>query len=255
MNLKVIVFLLISSIAFGQDSLNDSIASNDTIKINRQQLKFNFKQLIIPTVLIGYGAIGLGNDQLELFNSSIRNEVTEDIDKKISIDDITQYVPFATAFGLDVIGVHGKNNLKDKAIIGVTSAVIMSVTVFGLKKVTHVERPDNTTFNSFPSGHTANAFMGAELLYQEYKDKSIWFGLSGYAVATGTGLFRIYNNRHWLTDVVAGAGIGILSTKVAYWLYPTINKIFTNKNKSKSTTAYVPYYDGKTAGFQLVSFF
>ena len=37
----------------------------------------------------------------------------------------------------------------------------------------------------------------------------------------------MYNNRHWLTDVAAGAGIGILSTKIAYWLYPFLNsKLF-----------------------------
>lgn len=250
MNLKIVVLLLVSSIAFGQDLLND------TIKVDKvKQLKFNYKKLIIPAVLIGYGAIGLRNDQLELFNNSIREEVKEDIDKKITIDDFTQYVPFTATFGLEAFGVHGKNNLKDKAIVGATAALIMSATVFGLKKVTHVERPDNTSFNSFPSGHTANSFMGAELLYQEYKDKSIWYGISGYAVATGTGLFRIYNNRHWLTDVVAGAGIGILSTKTAYWLYPTINKIFKSKKDTKIKTVYVPYYDGKTVGFGLVSVF
>ena len=40
-----------------------------------------------------------------------------------------------------------------------------------------------------------------------------------------------YNNRHWFTDVVAGAGIGILSAKAGYWLYPTINKLLASKKK------------------------
>lgn len=53
--------------------------------------------------------------------------------------------------------------------------------------------------NSFPSEHTATAFAGAEILYKEYKDKSVWHGVGGYVVATGTGLFCIYNNRHWIT--------------------------------------------------------
>jgi membrane-associated phospholipid phosphatase len=52
-----------------------------------------------------------------------------------------------------------------------------------------------------------------------YKDVSIWYGISGYIIASGTGVLRIYNNRHWLTDVAAGAGM-ILCTKTAYWLYP-----------------------------------
>jgi membrane-associated phospholipid phosphatase len=68
-------------------------------------------------------------------------------------------------------------------------------------------------------------------LWQEYKDVSIWYGISGY-VATGTGFFRMYNDRHWLTDVAAGAGIGILCTKTAYWLYPKCKNYFSKKNKT-----------------------
>lgn len=71
--------------------------------------------------------------------------------------------------------------------------------------------------------------MGAELLRREYWDVSPWIGVAGYAVAAGTGFFRMYNNRHWLTDVIAGAGIGILSVQAAYWLYPAISKKFFHK--------------------------
>jgi len=70
-------------------------------------------------------------------------------------------------------------------------------------------------------------------LWQEYKDVNIWYGISGYVVATGTGLFRMYNNRHWLSDVIMGAGIGILSTKVAYWAYPFVNKLLFCSKKEK----------------------
>lgn len=252
--IKIMFFVLISSLSFAQEIVNNS--SVDSIKIyKKEQIKFNYKQLIIPTVFIGYGIIGLESDQLKIFNSEVKEEVTEHIDKKITIDDFSQYTPLVTALSLDLLGVKGKNNFKDKAIIASTSYLIMGITVSSLKKITHVERPDGSGFNSFPSGHTATAFMGAELLYQEYKEKSIWYGISGYIVATGTGAFRMYNNRHWLTDVVAGAGIGILSTKAAYWLYPTVNKLFTNKKESNHKTAFIPYYDGKTAGFGLVSTF
>lgn len=189
------------------------------------------------------------------FNNGIREEVKEHIDEKLSIDDFSQYTPLVSIYALEAFGIKGQNNLKDKAIISATSYLIMGLAVNTLKKVTVSERPDGSSLNSFPSGHTATAFMGAELLHQEYKDVSIWYSISGYAVATGTGLFRMYNNRHWLTDVAAGAGIGILSTKMAYWLYPTVSKIFYNNKSSDKKVLVLPFYDGKTAGFGLVSTF
>lgn len=247
--LKSILLFLVSITAVNaQNSVLDSITVRDTV----QNLKFNYKQLIIPGVLIGYGFIGLESDQLKSFNNDIREEVTEDIDNKITIDDFSQFAPAASVYALNAMGIKGKNNLKDRSIILATSYLMMSATVFALKGITKVERPDGTSNNSFPSGHTANAFAGAEFLWQEYKDKSVWYGISGYIVATGTGLFRMYNNRHWLTDVVAGAGIGILSTKAAYWLFPYVkNTIFPSK-ENKVTSMIVPFYNGRQMGAGMV---
>jgi hypothetical protein len=232
---------------------NDSIVKIDSTS---NHLKFNYKQLIIPSALIGYGVIGIGNDQLLSFNHQIKNEVTEDIDEKITIDDFSQYAPAASVYALNAFGVKGKNNMRDRSVIFVTSYVIMASTVLGLKSIVHEERPDGSSNNSFPSGHTATAFAGAEFLWQEYKDKSIWYGIAGYAVATGTGLFRIYNNRHWLTDVAAGAGIGILSTKLAYWMNPYITKkLFKSSSETKSTSMIAPFYNGQQYGLSFVKFF
>jgi len=249
--------MLVSFVSFAQTlDRKDSIASIDTLKVkNNYQIQFKAKQLIIPVALIGYGIIGIGSDQLEAFNFEIREEVKENIDRKFSIDDFSQYVPVASIYALGAIGIKGKNNIRDKSIIVATSYLIMGLTVNSLKKITKVERPDGSGFNSFPSGHTATAFMGAELLYQEYKDVSIWYGISGYVVATGTGVFRMYNNRHWFTDVVAGAGIGILSAKAGYWLYPAINKLLVSKKNTNKKSTFIPYYDGKQVGFGLVTVF
>lgn len=245
--LKIILLSLLSVITLkAQDTVKDTVAvKNDTV----QNLKFNCKQLIIPGVLIGYGLIGLESDQLKGFNSQIHNEVKEDIDKKITIDDFSQYAPAASVYALNGFGVEGKNNLKDRTIILGTSYVIMTATILGLKSITKVERPDGSSNNSFPSGHTATAFAGAEFLYQEYKDKSIWYGIAGYAIATGTGVFRMINDRHWLTDVATGAGIGIMSTKIAYWISPYVTKkIFGEKEKNVSSVI-TPFYNGKQIGF------
>ncbi len=59
--------------------------------------------------------------------------------------------------------------------------------------------------------------MTATMFTKEYGHKSPWVGVGAYSVATATGLMRMANNKHWLSDVLTGAGIGILSTEVGYY--------------------------------------
>lgn len=245
---RFLITVLATGAAYGQE------VQKDTLKIDTLDTthKFHFKQLIIPAALIGYGVIGIESDQIKLFNTQIRDEVAEDIDNKFTIDDISQYLPMASVYGLNAIGIKGKHNFKDRTIIMGTSYLLMSATVLSLKRITKIERPDGSDFHSFPSGHTATAFAGAEFLWQEYKDVSIWYGISGYLVATGTGLFRIYNNKHWLTDVAAGAGIGILSTKVAYWINPWIQKKIFKSEEKNTASSIAPFYNGKQLGIGFV---
>jgi len=242
---KILMFyvLIIHWGVFAQKSNLDSLNLNS-------KTPFKYQSLIVPSVLISYGLIGIESDGLKFFNTQIRDEVKEHIDTKFTIDDLSQYAPFLSVYALNSMGVRGKNGFKDGTIILGTAYIIMGVSVNGLKKITAVERPDGSSNNSFPSGHTATAFMGAAFLYQEYKDISIWYGIAGYVVATGTGIFRIYNNRHWLTDVAAGAGIGILSTKIAYWIHPVIkNKLF--KHKESVNGVVFPFYNGRAYGISL----
>lgn len=249
---KIILLSFLSVVtSAAQEIQMDTISKS----VSLPNSNFKYKQLIIPVVLIGYGFIGIENDQLKRVNSDIKEEVSEHIDKKITIDDFSQYAPAISVYALNTVGITGKNNLKQRTIILATSCFIMTTSVLVLKSLTKIERPDSSSNNSFPSGHTATAFAGAEFLWQEYKDKSIWYGITGYAVATGTGIFRIVNNRHWLTDVAVGAGIGILSTKIAYWISPFIqNKIFTTK-ENKSISVITPFYDGKHLGIGLLKTF
>ena len=247
-----ILFLLVTLTGIAQNS-----PTIDTSAIVApKNIKFNYKQLILPTVLIGYGMVGLNSGDLKKINLDIRNGVVDDNHKKLSIDDFLQYTPALSVYALNNMGVQGKNNLKDRSIVLGTSMVFVLATVTALKKITKVERPDGSNFDSFPSGHTALAFAGAEFLYQEYKDVSVWYGVSGYVIATATGAFRIYNNKHWLTDVATGAGIGILSTKAAYWLQPYLSQHIFGTSKNKTTGAFFsPYYDGKQMGGTFVMSF
>tara|TARA_B110000503_G_C7130643_1_gene406672 strand:+ start:509 stop:1258 length:750 start_codon:yes stop_codon:yes gene_type:complete len=241
-NLFFLLFFIVQH-SVGQEFKTDSTALN-------KHVDFKHKVLLVPVFLIGYGVIGVENKQIKNINSEIKEEIVEHIDGKITIDDFSQYAPFASVYTLNAMGIKGKNNIKDRTIILATAYLIMGGTVNILKKTSNIMRPDNSSKNSFPSGHTATAFMGAEFLYQEYKDVSIWYGLSGYAVAAGTGYFRMYNDRHWLTDVAAGAGIGILSTKIAYWIHPLIKKTFF-KNKENTNGIVMPFYNGKEYGMAM----
>lgn len=133
-------------------------------------------------------------------------------------DDYLQYLPVAVMLGMKLGGMEGRSSWERMLVSDAFSALLMGSVVYSLKQTTHVRRPDGSNDHSFPSGHTATAFMTATMLTREYEHKSPWVGIGAYAVATTTGLMRMANNRHWLSDVLTGAGIGILSTELGYYL-------------------------------------
>lgn len=241
--------------AFASDEYTDTLVA-DTLKVQAGENPYRFRpaQLIIPGVLIGAGVIGLESDWLKDTNSETKDELQEHPHSNIGVDDFSQYAPLAATYGLRLCGVKGQHDYVDLTIISGTAYLLTSLTVTGVKNLTKVRRPDGSTSNSFPSGHTATAFAGAEILRSEYWNVSPWIGVAGYAVAAGTGFLRMYNNHHWLTDVVAGAGagFGILSARAAYWLYPLITKTIFRK-RYKANIFLSPYVSSESKGlaFQL----
>jgi membrane-associated phospholipid phosphatase len=200
--------------------------------------KMKTKSFIVPVALMATGTVALGS----YFKDGQRSYYQKNFaDFRTRLDDISQAAPLGIVFGLDIIGVHGKHTFGEKAVLLIISESIMLATVNGLKYTTDVLRPDGSTFNSFPSGHTANAFLGADMLSEEYGDKSIWYSIGGYSIASATGAMRMMNNRHWASDVLVGAGIGILSSKASYAIYPWLKeKVFKKKN-----VVFLPKYDGQ----------
>lgn len=215
-------------------SIGASAENNvDSISGKLDQYKFRTKQLIVPATLISLGIVGLENDWMKWRNQETRDELQEHPHAQLTMDDFTQFVPIAMTYGLKLCGVKSKHDYVDMTVISCTAYLLTGLSVHSLKSITKVERPDGSSSNSFPSGHTATAFVGAELLRREYWDISPCIGVAGYAVASFTGFLRMYNNRHWLTDVIAGAGIGILSVQAAYWLYPVIARTFGRKRQDR----------------------
>ena len=144
---------------------------------------------------------------------------------KTEIDNYTQFLGPALTLGLKVAGVEGRSDWQRLMVSSGMTYGIMAAFVNGIKYTASELRPDGTTKNSWPSGHTATAFAGATILHKEYGlTRSPWYSLLGFGSATATGVMRVLNNRHWVSDVLSGAGIGIMSGELAYALSDLIYK-------------------------------
>ena len=146
-------------------------------------------------------------------------------DFKTHIDDYSQFFGPVVTTGLKIAGVEGRSDWGRYLASTAMSYGIMAIFVNSIKYTAKEMRPDGSTANSWPSGHTATAFVGATLLHKEYgMTRSPWFSVAGYGVATATGVMRVLNNRHWVSDVLSGAGIGIMSGELAYALSDVLFK-------------------------------
>lgn len=219
---------------------------------------FPFKSFFVPAVMIAYGATAVHNGTLQKFNGSVKEQVWEDNPhSKTHIDNFLMFSPALAVYGLNALGIHGQHNFKDRTMIYLMANVFAQGTVFATKGWSNELRPDGSNRMSFPSGHTAEAFASAEFMRLEYKDVSPWYGVAGYALATATGALRVYNNAHWFSDVVAGAGVGIASTRLAYWLYPKMQHWFGKKETDERApvTMLMPTYQSGAVGLSYIKVF
>ena len=152
----------------------------------------------------------------------LRNDAFSDF--RYHYDDYLQYAPAAVLVGMKVCGYESRSGWGRMLVSDAFSAALMAGAVNGLKYTVGRMRPDGSRHNSFPSGHTATAFMTAAMLHKEYGWRSPWFSIGGYTAAAVTGVSRILNNKHWMSDVVAGAAIGIGSVHLGYYLADLIFK-------------------------------
>ncbi len=233
MNKIVFLFLWIPIFFYGQNKINrDSLLANE-------YPKFEAKNLIFPAVTIGYGFLALNSNTLIKLNEDIHDKLVGD--NEFKADDFTLFIPALSVFAIDVFTKKAQHRFGDRTLILVMAAAMANGTTFALKAITDEERPYGGKFNSFPSGHTTNAFVSAEFLRQEFKHVSPWYGIAGYGMAITTAYLRMYNNQHWFSDVLAAAGIGVLSTQAAYWIYPWLKyKVFKAKKNTQWQAALYP---------------
>ncbi len=205
------------------------------------------RAVIAPTLFIAAGISTLDGDNDD--NYEVQKERNRHIPNfRYHADDYLQHAPIVMVYGLNLIGVKGKNDFANRTALLVKTEVLVTILTSSLKRITAIPRPDTNGLTSFPSGHTAQAFAAATFMAKEYGHKSIWYGIGAYTVATGVGAMRVMNNRHWISDVMVGAGIGILSTNLAYL---THQYRWGKKNKG-SQTIVMPSFDGQTGMVNII---
>jgi membrane-associated phospholipid phosphatase len=217
--LVTILFFVYSNSLTGQNKF--SFSEKDSVITTVRQKDLFWKHTIAPAVFIGLSAATwqAGKDVRTVRNRYIPNFHNE-------LDNYTQYAPAVTAFALNLSGVKGRNKLGRATINLGAGMLIEGLLVNSIKYSARVRRPDGTSRNSFPSGHTATAFMSATFLHKEYAHVNPLYSILGYSMSSYTGISRSLNNRHWLSDILAGAGIGILSTELAYLI---VDNVYKNK--------------------------
>jgi membrane-associated phospholipid phosphatase len=249
-----------------------AIAQTDTVKIfephdsklpaaGDERFKTKLpKALIVPGIMIGYGLTTIKNHGI--YSSY---QAREDVQKYLggahsTIDNALVFAPYAEFAALTLAKVKCRNDLTNVSLLILKSEVLMAAIVFPMKSLTHQERPysyqmaldgvplekreeNKNAFQSLPSGHTAQAFLAASIVHKEFRYQSPWYGVGAYALAGSVGIFRMINDKHWESDVLVGAGIGILSTHIVY---------ATHRFKwGKPQICFVPIFGKKEQGFRL----
>lgn len=174
-----------------------------------------FRATIIPAALITYGAItaqgdaGINHDTRTFVRKQFRPVST-------GFDNTLIIAPYFELIGVAIAGVESRNDRINTLLVIAKGEAIMLASTFAVKYMANETRPNRSDDLSFPSGHTAQAFLAASIVHTEFRDKSQWYGIGAYTIATSVAALRMINDKHWQSDVVAGAGFGILSAHMAY---------------------------------------
>lgn len=232
----MLILLFLSILGVHGQSLNTS--KTDSIKSTHF-----LKKSIVPVSLIGVGLLINNSDFERRLQTDLRNKVGNNY--VLHIDDYLVFVPVAEMYIADVLGVKAINHWFDQTkYLFISNLVSYTITV-NLKTIFKKTRTDGWPY-SFPSGHTTMAFTYTTVLCNEFKDTSPVLAYSGYAFAITTGAFRMINNKHWLSDVLAGAGIGILVTELVY-LFEPFKKF--NPFKNLENISFYPQINEENYGF------
>lgn len=198
------------------------IASLLPVRAQQDSLSSRCQDLWAPVAgatLLASGSLFTFVPEMKGWAVDLRDAVQADNHPKLQFDNYLEYIMPATPMALNLCGLKSRHDFKKLALLEGGSYLLGVALLEAGKFGFGVPRPDNNAQTSFPSGHTFSATAAAEILRREYGEEYPWLAVAGYGVATLVGAMRIYNNRHWVGDVLAGAGLGILSVSTIYWIF------------------------------------
>ncbi|WP_083470314.1 phosphatase PAP2 family protein [Rufibacter tibetensis] len=175
-----------------------------------------FRATIIPSILIAYGLSTIKDNGIYSSYDAQRDIQRHFPNFQTKIDNPLLIAPYVELAAANLFNIKSNHDFLNTTILILKAEAIFGLTVFALKRTTNQVRPNGENDQSMPSGHTAQAFLAASILNSELKHKSPWYGIGAYTIATSVGAFRMLNNKHWQSDVFVGAGIGMLSSHLAY---------------------------------------
>lgn len=236
---KLILFAFLSLIStnfFAQNYTNDSLnckvdkvyfssLATDVVPLITSPLHWSKGELIGAGAVIGSAAILYTQDKA--IADFWQSNQTETLDKanEYFFDPLGKMyytIPLMGAFY-----IYGAATKKDKpkrvAMDFVQASLYSGVIVTVIKHLAHRHRPYQTTphnpylwdgpstvdwsHTSFPSGHTIMTFTFAAVVGTHYK-KTIWVPIVVYSLATLEGVARMYDDKHWSSDVLIGGALG-----------------------------------------------
>jgi membrane-associated phospholipid phosphatase len=196
---------------------SDSVITNTDIPVVPTPSFKLYRPSVIPYIAFGVG-LQLRHGPILVSKYKLQEEIAGEMFAKFHthVDNYLQFAPIAAPFILDIWGVKSYHSQATRNKMIFESSLLTIASISLLKRTFNDQRPDGKGYQSFPSGHTAIAFTGAAILAKEYGKRYPWIKWTGYGVATLVGLSRIANNRHWGSDVIAGAAVGVITTDLVY---------------------------------------
>ena len=242
LNLKIRLFQIIIGLIIFQLTIFSAFARADSLEVVTKTHQPIYKTAIFKTGAVPFVLVTSGVLSIDKFRYTVkekRDEKYPDFENKA--DDYIQYTPIAATYLISMV-TETKNDFINKTLLLAKSELLGGIIVHSFKRTSGMNRPDGGKY-AFPSGHTTQSFVAATFMHKELGDKNILYSIVAYSAATSVGVLRIMNNRHWISDVLVGAGVGILSTNLVYLTHQ-----YRWGNKTKKQITLLPTYSNGTGG-------